>query len=245
MPNDKKRRRSTAPDADVPYRVGILLFDHVDLLDSGGPYEVFLTAARLERRDHRAASFEVVTISHDGGAVTAYGGLGLVPQASAADVGSLDVLVVPGAIDIDAVSADSTTTDAITSLAARADLTASVCTGAFLLGRTGLLEGRAWTTHWQDVDALAAGLGSTDGRRGVRWVDSGEIITAAGLSSGIAMALHVVDRLASRGLAIRTAGQLDYDWDPEGGARVYTGTTELSEEDLAPPWEPKDLGGSV
>ena len=218
-------------DRTRPYRVGILLFDRVDLLDSGGPYEVFLTADRLARRRGAPSIFEVITLTPDGGPVTAYGGLGLVPQGSAADIDSLDVLVVPGAIDIAGVSADSAIAGAVTSLAARSELTTSVCTGAFLLGRAGLLEGRSWTTHWEDVAALGEILGSRDGRRGVRWVDSGEIITAAGLSSGIAMALHVVDRLAGRALAIKTAGQIDsYDWDPDGVARIHTGTTERGED---------------
>ena len=177
----------------------------------------------------------MITLSPGGGPVTAYGGLGLMPQGSAEDIESLDVLIVPGAIDIEAVSTDEATVGVVASLAARSGLTTSVCTGAFLLGQAGLLDGRAWTTHWEDVGALAAALGSREGRRGVRWVDSGEIITAAGLASGIAMALHVVDRLAGRALAIKTAGQLDYEWEPEGSALVHTGTVERGVDHPADP----------
>ena len=77
-----------------------------------------------------------------------------------------------------------------------------------------MLEGRRWTTHWEDVDELAARVAGT-GEAWVRWVDEGRVITAGGLSSGIAMALHVVDRFVGRELAVRTGRQIEYDWDPE------------------------------
>jgi transcriptional regulator GlxA family with amidase domain len=96
---------------------------------------------------------------------------------------------------------------------------ASVCTGAFILGSLGLLSERAWTTHWEDVSALAERVGG-DGAEWVRWVDSGEVVTAGGLSSGIAMALHLVDRFEGRELALRTARQIEYQWDPDSGEGI-------------------------
>jgi transcriptional regulator GlxA family with amidase domain len=193
-------------------RIGLLLFEGVDLLDVGGPYEVFLTASRLVARDGGEPPFEVVTLTADGGPVTAYGGLGLRPQAAVADSGPLDVVVVPGTIDVDAAVGDERLLAAIDGLAGATDLTASVCTGAFLLAAAGVLDGRPWTTHWEDVDLLAERIGERGAVRDVRWVDAGEVVTAGGLSSGIAMALHLVDRFAGRELAERTARQLDYDW---------------------------------
>ncbi len=196
-------------------RIGLLLFEGVDLLDVGGPYEVFLTASRLVARDGGEPPFEVVTLTTDGGPVTAYGGLGLRPQAAVADSGRLDVVVVPGTIDVDAAVGDDRLLAAVDGLAGATDLTASVCTGAFLLAAAGVLDGRPWTTHWEDVDLLAERAGAGGAVRDVRWVDAGEIVTAGGLSSGIAMALHLVDRLAGRELAERTARQIDYDWRPD------------------------------
>jgi transcriptional regulator GlxA family with amidase domain len=193
-------------------RIGLLLFEGVDLLDLGGPYEVFLTASRLVARDGGEPPFEVVTLTADGGPVTAYGGLGLRPQAAVANSGPLDVVVVPGTIDVDAAVGDERLLAAIDGLAGATDLTASVCTGAFLLAAAGVLDGRPWTTHWEDVDLLAERIGERGAVRDVRWVDAGEVVTAGGLSSGIAMALHLVDRFAGRELAERTARQLDYDW---------------------------------
>jgi transcriptional regulator GlxA family with amidase domain len=196
-------------------RIGVLLFDDVDLLDVGGPYEVFLTASRLVARDGGDPPFEVVTISRTGAPVTAYGGLGLVPQAGVDDCGRLDVLVVPGTIDVESATDDQALVAAIGQLAADSDVTASVCTGAFLLATAGLLEDRPWTTHWEDIDLLARQLGAEGSVRGVHWVDDGDVVTAGGLSSGIAMALHLVDRFAGRELAERTARQIDYDWRPD------------------------------
>lgn len=197
-------------------RIGILIYSGVDLLDCGGPYEVFLTASRLAERDGRAAPFEVVTIGVGDSPIAAYGGLGLVPQTTIDDAGQVDVLIVPGAIAIDDVLADTRIRRAIETLGAEAEITTSVCTGAFLLGAQGLLEGRRWTTHWEDVDLLADRIGDAGATREVRWVDSGEIVTSGGLSSGIAMALHLVERAAGRDLATRTARQIEYDWDHSG-----------------------------
>lgn len=196
--------------------IGILLYDEVDLLDSGGPYEVLLTANRLAEREGDPAPFAVVTISLDGDAVTAYGGLRLVPHAALDGVDTLAALIVPGAITIDKILADTALMDGVRALAARTGLTTSVCTGAFLLAEAGLLADRPWTTHWEDIDLLAERIGANGATRDVRWVDSGPIVTSGGLSSGIAMALHLVARLAGQDLAERTARQIDYDWNPSG-----------------------------
>lgn len=196
-------------------RIGILLFDDVDLLDAGGPYEVFLTASRLAERKGLTAPFEVVTIGP--GPVTAYGGLGLVPQVSLEEVDRLDVVVIPGAIAIDDVARRPPIQEAVRALDAKTEIISSVCTGAFLLGDAGLLGDGPWTTHWEDVGYLTERIGSDRGRPWEDWVDAGRVVTAGGLSAGISMALHLVDRLAGRELAVATAHQLQYIWDPDGG----------------------------
>jgi transcriptional regulator GlxA family with amidase domain len=195
-------------------RIAILVFEEVDLLDVGGPYEVFLTASRLQVRDGAEPSFEVVTVGLTPEPVTAYGGLRLIPQHAIDEAGPLDMVVIPGAIAIDDVLADEALMRAVEAAARRAETVVSVCTGAFVLGQLGLLDGRRWTTHWEDVPDLASRITGT-GEAWVRWVDEGRVVTAGGLSSGIAMALHLVDRFAGRDLAVRTARQIEYDWDPE------------------------------
>lgn len=197
-------------------RIGILIYTGVDLLDCGGPYEVFLTASRLAERDGRVALFEVVTIGVGNAPLLAYGGLGLVPQTTVDEAGSIDVVIVPGAIAIEDALADDALRDAVATLTAGAEIAASVCTGAFLLGAHGMLDGRSWTTHWEDVALLAQRIGGAGATSDVRWVDSETVVTSGGLSSGIAMALHLVDRIAGRELAVRTARQIEYVWDPSG-----------------------------
>jgi transcriptional regulator GlxA family with amidase domain len=200
-------------------RIGIVVFEQVDLLDVGGPYEVFLTASRLVERDGGEPPFEVLTLGLTGEPVSAYGGLRLTPEATLAEAGALDVLVVPGAIRIDDVLADRSLVGAVREAAGDASVVASVCTGAFVLGALGLLKGRPWTTHWEDVEDLAGRLDDAgDGEAWVRWADAGEVVTSGGLSSGIAMALHLVDRFAGRDLALRTARQIEYDWEGERGS---------------------------
>lgn len=197
-------------------RIGILVFDGVDILDSGGPYEVFLTASRLAVRDGDEPPFSVVLVSPGGADVTAYGGMRLTGLTDVAAVGALDVAVVPGLIDVDAAVGDPAIMDAVRALKESVTLLTSVCTGALLLAHAGALHGLPATTHWEDLDLLAAtgAVGSVESQ--VRWVDSGEVITSAGLSSGIHMALHVVERIAGRELAARTARQIDLDWNPDG-----------------------------
>jgi transcriptional regulator GlxA family with amidase domain len=197
-------------------RIGILLYDQVDLLDVGGPYEVFLTASRLVVRDGGEPPFEVLTVGVTPDAVTAYGGLRLTPHASLEASGALDVLVVPGAIAIDDVIADAGLMAAVGVSAQAVGVVASVCTGAFILGALGVIGARPWTTHWEDVPALAERVEGR-GEAWVRWVDAGDVVTSGGLSSGIAMSLHLVDRFAGRELAARTAKQIEYAWDPVAG----------------------------
>ena len=91
-----------------------------------------------------------------------------------------------------------------------------MCTGAFFLAATGLLDGGRATTHWEDVDDLRARWPSVTVVEGPRWVDEGAVVTAAGISAGIDMSLHLVERLAGRDLALHTAHQMEYDWIDQG-----------------------------
>jgi len=197
------------------HRVGILVFEGCDLLDVGGPYEVLLTADRLLTRRGADERISVVTLGVGAPPLICYGGLGLVPQLPAAASGHLDVLVVPGMIDVDRVLADTALVDTIHSLAARVPLMTSVCTGSFLLAAAGLLQGRTATTHHEDVEALAARPDVGGVRRGVRFVGDDRVVTAGGLASGLDLGLHLVERLVGRELAVATAAQIEYPYDVE------------------------------
>ena len=194
-------------------RIGILVFDGFDLIDAGGPYEVFLTASRLAERDGDAPTFSVELVSPGGREVVAYGGMTLTALGDADAARSFDVVVVPGTIDVGAALADPRIGASVANLISTGGLTTSVCTGAFLLAQQGTLDGLPATTHWEDVEALRE-YGVSSAVAGVRWADAGDVVTSGGLTSGMHMALHVVARLTSEEMALRTARQLDLDWTP-------------------------------
>jgi transcriptional regulator GlxA family with amidase domain len=196
----------------------LLLFDGCDLLDVGGPYEVLLTANRVAGEAGEPAPFALQTVSTTGGEVVSHGGMVLRPHGAASPEGGM--FVVPGAIDLEPVLADDGVMDTIGRCGGSADLLVSVCTGSILLAAAGLLDATPATTHHQDLRVLGARIGEDNVHAGVRWVDAGRVVTAGGLSSGIAMALHVVARQASSSLASRVAARLEYDWDPAGGVTV-------------------------
>ena len=198
--------------------VAFLLFDEMDLLDFGGPYEVLLTANRLSERAGDPTPFRVHTVSPDGQPVTAYGGVGLTPAGSVADIERTDVAIIPGTIDPKQVTADPAITAAVAALTADASITASVCTGSYLLGHIGLLDNRDWTTHWEDIADLQQQLALRDDAdsrlhgRSDRIVDTGRVVTAGALACGLDLGLHLVARLVSPNLARQTARQVDFPW---------------------------------
>ena len=193
--------------------VAIYIFDNVEVLDFAGPYEVFTCATRVAAglMPDAPPPFAVRTIGATPQPVRARAGLVLHPEASFADAGQIDVLIVPGGV-VGAELKRPEVIDWISATAARAELTASVCTGAVLLAKAGLLDGLAATTHWQDLDELRSGWPQVQVRTDKRWVDTGRIVSSAGISAGIDMSLHLVARLGGQQLAERTARQMDYDW---------------------------------
>ncbi|MDP9898074.1 DJ-1/PfpI family protein [Variovorax ginsengisoli] len=200
----------------APWRVVILAFDGVEALDFAGPFEVFTTATRMHQRLHPAAPalFDVTSAAqrpHALHPVQARAGLRLLADHALDEAPRADVLIVPGGV-VDAPLASPDTLGWIASQAASARITASVCTGAFLLAASGLLTSDRVTTHWEDVADLRAGFPALQVVEGVRWVDNGRVLSSAGISAGIDMSLHIVERLAGRTLAERTARQMDFTW---------------------------------
>ena len=117
-----------------------------------------------------------------------------------------------------AALADPVLASTVEGLLSSSRVTASVCTGAFLLAEAGALEGKSATTHWEAVDELARTGKLAEARSGVRWVDQGDVVTSGGLTSGIHMALHLVARDFGVEHAVRTARQLGLPWDPTGAS---------------------------
>lgn len=194
-------------------QVGILAFDEVEALDLAGPYEVFTTATRMHRRSHPDAPplFEVSCVARTLEPVRARAGMRLLPTHAFADAPPLDVLIVPGGV-VDALLACRETLAWIARASAQAEITASVCTGAFALAASGVLTTGAATTHWEDQADLALRFTALEVRADVRWVDQGRVVTSGGISAGIDMSLHLVQRLVGIGLAERTAHQMEFVW---------------------------------
>jgi len=184
-------------------QIAILLFDQLTALDAVGPYEVLRGIPGVDLR---------FVASAPGPKPTDHGALALVAPHSLADVPAPDVIVIPGGPGEAAARKDGRVTDWLRAAHETTAWTTSVCTGSLLLGAAGLLEGRRATTHWTALDALA-GFGATavDDERVV--VD-GKLVTAAGVSAGIDMALTLAARLAGPEVAQAIQLAIEYAPDP-------------------------------
>ena len=194
-------------------RAGVYVYPEVEVLDFAGPYEVLSTASRVARRLQPSAPppFSVALLAAGGEPVRARAGLTVVPDHTLADHPPLDVLIVPGGVH----EPELERAEVISWIARQAGtvrLAASVCTGAFLLAKAGLLSGLEVTTHWEDCADLQRAFPEVKVREGARWIEHDRIMTSAGISAGLDMSLRIVARLASQELAERTARQMDYDW---------------------------------
>lgn len=203
--------------------VGLLMFDDMELLDYAGPYEVFTTAQRMALRlcaqadatELPRCGFEVISLARTAAPVRARAGLRVLPDLTLEQAPRLDLLIVPGG-DVTLALQDTPLCDWIAAQAPRLPLLASVCTGVFLLGRAGVLPaGSRVTTHWEDLDDLRRAHPELEVVDGPRWVQQAvprPLYTSAGISAGMDLSLHLVERLAGRALAERTARQMDYRW---------------------------------
>ena len=181
--------------------IAIPIFDGITALDAIGPYEV------LSRLDGARVAFLAVD---PGPKRTENGMLALTADAALSDVPNPEVIVVPGGFGTRALMKDEGVLEWVRAAHRTSQWTTSVCTGALVLGAAGILDGLEATTHWLLLDKLAE-LGAHPVSR--RVVEQGKIITAAGVSSGIDMALTLAARIAGEDMA--RAIQLAIEYDPE------------------------------
>ena len=199
-------RNVPAPTSARLRRVGILVFDDVEVLDFAGPFEVFAVAAELAGQQH----FRTVLVAKEERAFTAVNGLRILPNETFADGHHYDLLVVPGGFGTRALLHDADVIAWVQAQAAQAEIVMSVCTGALVLATAGLLQGRRATTHHEVMDDLAAVSASIAVVRDQRFVDEGDVITCGGISAGIDGSLHLVRRLLGEAAAERTAAYMEY-----------------------------------
>lgn len=188
--------------------VGIYIYDQAEVLDFSGPFEVFSTASRVCKNDN---PFDVFLISESGNAISARAGYRVMPNYGFNDHPMIDVLIVAGGVHSNEIG-KSQVMEWIYQQSTNASITASVCTGAFLLAKAKVLKEHKVTTHWEDMANLRSEFPQLNVIENVRWVDEGNIITSGGISAGIDMSLHLVSRLHSNDLAEKTARQMDFSW---------------------------------
>lgn len=194
--------------------VGILLFDDLEELDAIGPWEVLTTAAQLK------SDLRVVTIAAEATTVRCAKGLRVLPDHGFADAPALDVLLVPGGQGTRREVDNAATIDWIRGAAADCHWVTSVCTGALLLCEAGLAKGARVTTHWGFVETLRERYPETEVLAERRYVRDGRLVTAAGISAGIDMALWLTGQLYDVETARQAQRYMEYDPAPPYAADV-------------------------
>lgn len=191
--------------------VAILLFDEVELLDFCGPFEVFSVAGTRSKAERL---FRVYTVAEKAGALNTSNGLSVNSAYTLEQSPQADILLVPGGRGTRTQVHNAGLVNWIKEQAAHVELLLSVCTGALLLAKAGLLEGLSATTHFAAFDELKALAPTTTLCPDERYVDNGKIVLSAGVSAGIDMSLYVVSRLVGQELADGTARHIQYDYWP-------------------------------
>lgn len=186
------------------------MFDDMEELDAVGPWEVF----RYWTKHFPDDDYEVVNFSREGGMVTCAKGLRIDTEHSYATVPELEVLVYPGGVGTRAHLEDEEQLAWLREQRACVALLTSVCTGSLVLAAAGLLRGRPATTHWASLELLAALDPTIEVREQDRYVDDGDLVTSAGVSAGIDMALHLVRRIAGDERARQVRRGIQYDPEP-------------------------------
>ncbi len=177
----------------MSYSVGILLFEDVDLLDFGGPLEVF----SLSKEVARECIFEVFTIAQTVQSIRTFNGLRVIPDYDFDTHPPIDILVLPGGIGTKSQAKNKTSQDWILRNHRLSQATFTVCTGFRLIAGLGLLNNRPATTHWDHLKELEASTHNTKIVSDCRYVDDGDMLTSAGISAGIDLSLYIVQKFYS------------------------------------------------
>lgn len=189
--------------------IGFVMFEGAEELDYAGPWEIFT----FLRQHVDPESCDVFLVSETGGEIKSAKGLRVQTDYSYLKAPKIDILLVPGGEAVFKEADNNATIKFIIDAAAAADITTSVCTGSFLLAKAGLLKGRRATTHWAFIDQFRA-LGGFTVVDDERYVDDGDIVTSAGVSAGIDMALYLVGRVWSPEKARSVQQGVQYFPDP-------------------------------
>jgi transcriptional regulator GlxA family with amidase domain len=197
--------------------VGIYIFDDVEVLDFAGPFEVFSVAGqKLEPKP-----FQVFLMAQHNRPIIARNTFQVLPHFTLESAPIPDLLLIPGGgghrpdgtpFGTRLELSNPVLLEYIHKIHPQTELTLSVCTGALILAKAGLLSHQKANTHHLGLEALQNIDSSIDVQTGIKWVESGKLITSGGISAGIDMSLHVVAKLLGKELALETAHYMEYDW---------------------------------
>ena len=201
--------------------VGIIIFPEVEVLDFCGPYEVLaVTRVHEERRRDEPSPFELLLVAEHTEAITASGGLKVLPDCTLAKCPPLDVLVVPGGWGTRRQIHNEPLIRWIAQRGRQVDTLASVCTGAMLLGQAGLLDGCRATTHWRSLGWMRESFPAVTVVEDLHVVEDGHILTSAGIAAGIDLALKLVGRYHGEAIARATARHMEYRFPEDNTRRI-------------------------
>lgn len=189
-------------------RVGIFIFNEVEVLDFAGPFEVFSLATGKDNQK----LFEVFTIGETGEILSARNGLKVLPALKFSDEYYFDILIIPGGYGAEETELENEIVLSwIKEQYGKVNVLASVCTGALLLAECGILNHLKATTHWMDLNRLESGYPLIKVVRDTKFVDEGKVLTSGGISAGINMSFHLIERLFGAEIADATAKRMEYE----------------------------------
>jgi transcriptional regulator GlxA family with amidase domain len=242
MPNDPQMTPN-------PRRIDFLAFPDVQLLDVTGPFQVFASANRLAEEAGQPVPYQLQAVSAEPGAIVSSSGLALVAQALPPADLPLDTLVIAGGVGVQRARTDADLVDWVRARAGVSRRIASVCTGAFLLAATGLLDGRRATTHWSRCAELAASFPAVRVEDDPIYVNDGAIWTSAGVTAGIDLALALVEADLGRSVALSVARDLVVFAKRPGGQAQFSAGLTLAGSDATfdglHDWMKRNLRGDL
>jgi len=188
--------------------VGIYIYDNAEVLDFSGPFEVFSVASRFLDINTK---FNVFLVSQKEQAINARGGYSVNANYHFLNHPKIDILIIVGGVHTQELRKENVI-NWIKKITKETKITASVCTGTFLLAKSRVITNHSVTTHWEDIDDLKKDYPSLNVKKNLRWVEDKNIITSGGISAGIDMSIYLVSKLISEDLAIKTAKQMEFEW---------------------------------
>jgi transcriptional regulator GlxA family with amidase domain len=202
-------------------RIGIVLFENIEVLDFCGPFEVFsVTRLNEEKRREEPSPFDVLLVAEHPEPVTATGNMKVIPHYTFESCPRLDILVVPGGWGTRKELNNPVMLEWLRARAAEVETLTSVCTGSMLLGFAGLLDGRRATTHWRSLGWMRDSFPAVTVESTKHVVEDGRVLTSAGISAGIDMALKVVARYCGEDIARATARHMEYPYPDSNERRI-------------------------